>query len=131
MTSVRPLFAQQSIPIEITSAPWHKMDAATKEILITLGAVALVTLLALMWALAFRKRRRRHNRHHSHRHNHAQQRTTTPPPVAEDEEENLAEAGTDRHRRRHRRRRDHRPRNPTLAETGGLPPLRTGPPPEP
>ncbi|MCX8107768.1 MAG: hypothetical protein N3G20_03080, partial [Verrucomicrobiae bacterium] len=28
-----------------------------------------------------------------------------------------------RHRRR-RRRREHRPRNPTLAETGGLPPPR-------
>jgi hypothetical protein len=29
------------------------------------------------------------------------------------------------HRRKlRRRRRDHRPRNPTLAETGGLPPIR-------
>lgn len=27
-----------------------------------------------------------------------------------------------------RRRRERRPRNPTLAETGGLPPPRTGPP---
>jgi hypothetical protein len=29
-------------------------------------------------------------------------------------------------RRRKRRRREHRPRNPTLSETGGLPPLRPG-----
>jgi len=29
-------------------------------------------------------------------------------------------------RRVRRRRRDHRPRNPTLAEAGGLPPKRTG-----
>lgn len=29
-----------------------------------------------------------------------------------------------------RRRREHRPRNPTLAETGGLPPPRPEPPPQ-
>jgi len=29
-----------------------------------------------------------------------------------------------------RRRREHRPRNPTLAETGGLPPPRQEPPPQ-
>ena len=28
------------------------------------------------------------------------------------------------HRHRHRKRREHRPRNPTLAQTGGLPPRR-------
>lgn len=33
--------------------------------------------------------------------------------------------GSETHRRRRRRRRrEHRPRNPTLAETGGLPPIR-------
>jgi hypothetical protein len=36
-----------------------------------------------------------------------------------------------RRRRRRRRRREHRPRNPTLAETGGLPPIRTEAPPGP
>jgi hypothetical protein len=44
--------------------------------------------------------------------------------------------GAPRHHHRHRRRRrrrhgDSRSRNPTLAETGGLPPLRTGPEPKP
>jgi hypothetical protein len=33
-----------------------------------------------------------------------------------------------RKRRRHRRHHRERPRNPTLAETGGLPPVRTNPP---
>ena len=42
----------------------------------------------------------------------------------EDGEEEKS-AGT-RHRRR---RREHRPRNPTLAETGGLPPIRADKPP--
>jgi hypothetical protein len=31
-------------------------------------------------------------------------------------------------RRRRKRLREHRPRNPTLAEAGGLPPLRDDPP---
>jgi hypothetical protein len=34
-------------------------------------------------------------------------------------------------RRRRKRLQEHRPRNPTLAETGGLPPLRAGEPPKP
>ncbi|MBM3821298.1 MAG: hypothetical protein FJ404_00145 [Verrucomicrobia bacterium] len=45
------------------------------------------------------------------------------------EEENTGERGevvTRRRRKRRRQRRDHRPRNPTLAETGGLPPLKDG-----
>lgn len=33
--------------------------------------------------------------------------------------------------KRRKRLRQHRPRNPTLAETGGLPPLRDEPPPSP
>jgi hypothetical protein len=38
------------------------------------------------------------------------------------------DAERDSDRRRRRRRREHRPRNPTLAETGGLPPVRNQPP---
>ena len=50
-------------------------------------------------------------------------RLTTSKPVAPGEE------GTRRKKRRHkRRRRDHRKRNPTLSETGGLPPRESGQP---
>ena len=50
-------------------------------------------------------------------------RLTTSKPVAPSEE------GTRRKKRRHkRRRRDHRKRNPTLSETGGLPPRESGQP---
>jgi hypothetical protein len=47
--------------------------------------------------------------------------------------ESAAIAGENSHRYRRRvRRREHRLRNPTLAETGGLPPIRqTEPPPPP
>ena len=38
--------------------------------------------------------------------------------------------GSGKHKRRRRKKkRDHRPRNPTLAETGGLPPEKPGNPP--
>jgi hypothetical protein len=56
---------------------------------------------------------------------------------------NASDSSNSRHRHRHRRHRhwhshrrrkrltEHRGRNPTLAETGGLPPLRPEPPPKP
>lgn len=61
-------------------------------------------------------------------------RAAAVPVVAEDEGEDDDADGTvngsqpHQHRRKRRPRRNHRPRNPTLAETGGLPPERTGPP---
>ena len=62
------------------SIAWLGPDAGVPESLAILGGVGLATLLAVIWALFFRKRRRL--------------------------------------------RREHRRRNPTLAETRGLPPVR-------
>ena len=47
-------------------------------------------------------------------------------PVETPEEEDIANAepGSARRRKFRKRRREHRGRNPTLAETGGLPPVR-------
>ena len=42
------------------------------------------------------------------------------------QEESEGAATGRKHRRRRRARREHRPRNPTLAETGGLPPDKPG-----
>jgi len=75
------------------------------------GALGVVILAAVVWAVFFRSRHRRSYRHH---HHHDSEHAA---------EAESAAAGTHR-RRRWRRRREHRPRNPTLAETGGLPPLR-------
>ena len=133
LISMRPFFAQQPIPVDIVPTQWQKMDAATRDILMILGAVAVVTLLVLMWAVVFRKRRRGHSRHHSHQSSHSRSHSheTASEVETEDGEESPPESGTERKKRRHRRRREHRPRNPTLAETGGLPPVRTGRPPDP
>jgi len=127
MISLRPLFAQETLPMDLVSEPWKKMDAATRDVLIILGSVAVVSLLALTWAVAFRKRRHHHPRRHSQHHSH--DRSKPPEPI--DEEITPSEPGSERRRHRHRRRREHRPRNPTLAETGGLPPIRTERPHDP
>jgi len=115
-------FAQFEEITEAASKAWHGMNAATREWVILLGALALVILTAVVWAAFFRRRRRRH--HHHHRSAGAPEPTSVAA-VAPARGPNSAPR-----RRRRRRRRDHRPRNPTLAETGGLPPLRADPPPD-
>ena len=65
------------------------------DFFIVTGAIMLAALIALIWLSFFRKKRT-----HLHRHRH-------------------------RHHGKKRRRREHRLLNPTLAQTGGLPPIRT------
>jgi len=90
-------------------------------VIITLGlALGLVLLLGAnrYW------KRKKHHRHH-----HPPERRTDSTPAADwhEDEENEEHIHHDRRHRRRRLRRDHRPRNPTLAETGGLPPSKTEP----
>ena len=76
------------------------------------GAVILATGAGLVWVLGFRKSRsRRRGRHRPHH------RSSESPPGGGTRESRSARP------RRGRRHRNY-PRNPTLAETGGLPPLR-------
>ena len=81
------------------------------EFMIISGAVLLVTGAVVVWVLLFRKSRNR-TRIYKRRH-----RDTSKSSETESPEE------TSRGDRRRRKRRQ-RPRNPTLAETGGLPPVR-------
>jgi hypothetical protein len=92
------------------------------EILILLGVLFLLSVALTVWVLKGRTpggSSRRRSRHRSHRHSKPEV-PTTEARAAEDEDDGKGR------RRRHRRKRggDHRPRNPTLAETGGLPPVR-------
>jgi FtsZ-interacting cell division protein ZipA len=106
-------------------ASWRSQGSAVRGIILVVGAIGLVMLLVLTWAVFFRKRRRRRKYHHEHHHS---SRPDEVPEVLKDEE-----FPSPHERRRHRRhsRHKHRPRNPTLAETGGLPPIRPQGPPEP
>jgi len=80
---------------------------------LVIAAISGVIAVIIVWALFFRKRRdetmRRYREHFS---------------SANAKEESSDPNGSGRSRRRKRRRRDHAQRNPTLAETGGLPPVR-------
>jgi hypothetical protein len=70
--------------------------STVSQVLIYFGALFLVALAVFTWAV-FRTQHRRRHLHHYH-----------PKPAS-----------------KHRRQSQYRPRNPTLAETGGLPPVRT------
>jgi flagellar biosynthesis/type III secretory pathway M-ring protein FliF/YscJ len=96
------------------------------EMVVLLGFIALLLVALLIWARFFRRRRRR-----------PLSRRNLPNlemRPAEDSRNGQSErrsgsGGLRRHRHRHRRRHheQYTHRNPTLAETGGLPPPRDEP----
>jgi hypothetical protein len=116
MSVLHPMFAATTLtPADVAPRENAYFDPATKEGLIVLAAIALLTLFLLAGAYLLYRRQRRHG---SHRH------TRERSAHHESAESTEGENGEPRRRRRRRRRREHRPRNPTLAETGGLPPVR-------
>src|SRR5437016_1002519 len=86
------------------------------DILLILGALMGLTLILILWAKFVRRERRKHS-------SSSKPRVLVPVEKEEDEPEPV-ELGGKRRRKFRKRRREHRGRNPTLAETGGLPPLR-------
>jgi hypothetical protein len=83
------------------------------QLLIVGGSLFAVILFAVVWAVFIRRKSpRRRRRHHW--------RTHSPAIVNGSGSDSAPEPG----RRRRRSRSNERPRNPTLAETRGLPPLR-------
>ncbi|MGO8766710.1 MAG: hypothetical protein ACLQSR_16430 [Limisphaerales bacterium] len=83
-----------------------------------IGVILLVVIGLFIWAVFLRrtkKRRRKHRHHHSSYREKLEKGANDIKEIVEE--------------RRHRHRHGHRPVNPTLAETGGLPPRR--PPDEP
>lgn len=103
---------------------WSGSQDGLFQYLVVLAVFLVVTLGAFIWAAFFRRHRRHHHHHHSH------DRTPESPSGARVREGSSppASASSHHHRRRRRRRRPEHPLNPTLAQTGGLPPLRSGEP---
>jgi hypothetical protein len=91
-----------------------------KDVLLIIGTGLVLAALLLIWARFYVRNRagRRHQQHHHRRPSSAS------AAASADIESDFEPNGRRRHRRR-RRRRDHRARNPTLAETGGLPPAKS------
>ena len=123
MSALPILLADETTDAVLQS--WRMSDPAARERLLIFGALGLVTLLILAWAVFLRKRRkRRHEHHHSHH------QSSKPAEVAQAPAEEEVAPQAEKRRRRRRSGHRHRPRNPTLAETGGLPPKRLESPPE-
>jgi FtsZ-interacting cell division protein ZipA len=133
MSILHPFLAQDIIPTDVLpGGSWRWMGLTLKELVMVLGAVAGVTLLVVLWAVYLRKRPHRHShRHHRHRNHQDLSSSRDESSPAEAEPDSEDNNGDRRYRRKRRRRREHRPRNPTLAETGGLPPLRSERPSDP
>jgi hypothetical protein len=88
---------------------------------IVFGSLALIGVLAFAFVFVFRKRllrKRKHHHHHHHHHTQEPATDTTPAAVTV-----TSKDGSGRRKKR-RLRRAHRPVNPTLAQTHGLPPVR-------
>lgn len=112
-----PIFLAQgaegdSRTVTTGKAGYGALGSNVTQWFIIIGALLLVSIITAIVLIAYSSRR--HNRRHR-RHSHSDHSELAP---AESEH---------RHRkRRHRRRSAHPnyPTNPTLAETGGLPPVR-------
>lgn len=128
MNLLQPLFAQEVLRTDLVPGAYRWMGLTLKELLMVLGAVSVVTLCTFIWAAYFRKRPRQHSRRYDHHHHRSDDQTNAAGAPTSVESEQDSER---RYRKKRRRRREHRPRNPTLAETGGLPPLRTERPSDP
>jgi hypothetical protein len=102
----------------------NKMPPESVDVLIVLGAIVAVALIVFFCVLVLRKdeKHRHKHRHRRHRKSYREQIQKTAGGIKE----------LIRQRRR-RRHRGHRSLNPTLAQTGGLPPIRgeEKPPPPP
>ena len=106
------------------------LEGSDWGLVLVAAASCLVGLLAVLGTVLYYTRRQRRRPHHHHHHRpHREESGNTSSnqtsPTAE------AQSGERERLRRRRRRRNHRPRNPTLAETGGLPPVRKDSPPGP
>jgi len=97
---------------------WRKSSPLSHDLAVIITTLVVITMVLVLWAVFIRKRERRNRALYTRPVNHSSGSKSV----------NGANSDSDHgphKRRKRRRRRDHRPRNPTLAETGGLPPIRT------
>jgi len=105
-------------PLNPTAPVTRGTGLVFKDVLVIIATGLGLGLLLLLWARHYVKGKKRHH------HHNRKEVSPTLPAVSDPEDE---ETPHHRSRRRRKRRREHRPRNPTLAETGGLPTTKTEP----
>lgn len=118
MTDFSPLLAQLDglNPLNPTAPISKGTGMVFKDIIAIIGAGVLVGLILLLFVRVYLRKSKRKRRHHENR--------PGPAPIPQDEDGDDERHDGHRHHRRRHRLRDHRQRNPTLAETGGLPPAK-------
>jgi len=107
-----------------------KVGFVMSDMLIIIGAVVAVTIFVVVWALFWRKPKKRSRVLKPNPDNDVRSESEKEP-IDESETED-SEADTSSHHHSHRHHRHHRRKHhhtytrrfPTLAETGGLPPIR-------
>ncbi len=110
-------------PLNPTAPVSKSSGLLLKDVLLIIGiGLVLASILVLGARFYMRHKQQRRNHHH-------QEHKPVPAKVANDSEHDEDNPRRSRRHRRRRHRRDHRPRNPTLAETGGLPPAKPEAPP--
>lgn len=107
-----------ALPPETGLGP--KVPGSGQDFLTVLIACAALGLV-ILGAMTFWLKGRKGHRHHHRRHHRSPAPEAGP---AEPTEADAPEAARSHAHSRRRRRRAHRGRNPSLAETGGLPPPR-------
>ena len=130
MSAPRVFFAD-ALSLEQVLQSWRTVPPGLRGTLIVLAAIGVLVVCIVGLVVYFSKPRRRHHRHRHHHHRHHHERQEEQQPSPDSASDSTADTGEEEPSRRHRRkwrrrRREHRPLNPTLAETGGLPPVRTG-----
>lgn len=130
MNGMAPFLAQMDM-LDINAAQGHFRFSLLPQILLILGAIILIVGLIFIWAIFFRKPARRRRKYHKHHKQLPKTENKSVEAAIEKAPAAVVESNTSKKRRRSRHER--RPRNPTLAETKGLPPIReeqtTVPPP--
>jgi hypothetical protein len=91
---------------------WKDLSPSQHEITVVLGAAAIVGALAVFWAVYIRKPERDGSRRYVY-------------PSSRGPSSSNSDWSSSPEKKKRRRRRRRRRRNPTLAETGGLPPIRS------
>jgi hypothetical protein len=99
----------------------------TVQFTVVFGVFILVILAIFAWAAFFRDKSGRSHHHHHRRHRHSDRSLPPLTAAAAAAQKPGDPMPFQRPHRRHRHRRRHTEfrRNPTLSETGGLPPRRS------
>ena len=120
LADLTPIFADginnplDQLPVQ--PAPRHLLGLRAGDVLLIIGVATALAVALLIWAAFIRKPKRDDS-----------ERVYNSRQYVEERED-----GTIRKRKkRKRQRREHRVRNPTLAEVGGLPPLKSDSTPPP